>query len=133
MKRFTQSIGGRGRLRAAGAVLTLAGAITAVVVLLIPTTASGRTACPGFGSRVGISKFDPHAAKAGSNTLVTVWGSHLGEVIGVAVGPKGKQTFVKFDYSDNTIQFTVPSDAVSGPIFIESCTSSAWSKSSLRV
>ena len=51
----------------------------------------------------------------------------------MAVGPKGKQTFVKFDYSDNTIQFTVPSDAVSGPIFIESCTSSAWSKSSLRV
>jgi hypothetical protein len=96
-------------------------------------TASGRTACPGFGSRIGISKFDPHAAKAGSNTLVTVWGSHLGEVIDVAVGPKGKQTFVKFDYSDSTIQFTVPSDAVSGPIFIESCTASAWSKSSLRV
>jgi hypothetical protein len=63
MKRFTQSIGGRGRLRAAGAVLALAGAITAIIVLLVPATASGRTACPGIGSRIGISKFDPHAAK----------------------------------------------------------------------
>jgi len=133
MKKFGQGISGWGRLRAVGAVLTLALAITATVVLLVPTTASGRTACPGIGSRIGISKFDPHAAKAGSNTVVTVWGSHLGEVSDVAVGPKGKQTFVKFDYSDNTIQFTVPSDAVSGPIYIQSCTSSAWSKSSLRV
>ena len=133
MKPFTQSIGGRGRLRAAGAVLTLAGAITAIIVLLVPTTASGRTACPGIGSRIGISKFDPHAAKAGSNTVVTVWGSHLHEVSDVAVGPKGKQTFVVFTYGDNAIHFTVPSDAVSGPIYIQSCTSSAWSKSSLRV
>jgi len=133
MKKLTQSISRRGRLRAVGAVLTLAGAITAVVVLLVPTTASGRTACPGIGSRIGISKFDPHAAKAGSNTVVTVWGSHLGEVSDVAAGPKGKQTFVMFGYSNNAIQFTVPSDAVSGPIYIQSCTSSAWSKSSLRV
>src|SRR6476619_8085857 len=101
MKKFAQSISGRGRLRAVGAVLTLAGAITAIVVLLVPTTASGRAACPGFGSRIGISKFDPHAAKAGSNTVVTVWGSHLGEVSDVAVGPKGKQTFVVFTYSHN--------------------------------
>jgi len=38
-----------------------------------------------------------------------------------------------FSYSDNAIHFTVPSLAVSGPIYIQSCTDSAWSKSSLRV
>jgi hypothetical protein len=132
MEKVVQRARRRGLLRSIAAGLTLAGAIAAVAVLAVPT-ASGKSACPGIGSRVRINGFDPHKAKAGSNTEVMVWGSHLGEVSDVYIGPKGKQTHVHFKYIDNKIFFHVPDNAVSGPIQIVSCTSSDWSHSSLRV
>ncbi len=99
----------------------------------LPDDGLGSHGLPGDCQQDRHLEARPERGEGGSNTVVTVWGSHLREVSDVAVGPKGKRTFVVFTYSDNTIQFTAPSDAVSGPVYIQSCTSSAWSKSSLRI
>src|SRR5207248_1449282 len=74
-----------------GAVLTLAGAIVGLVVLILPTSAFGGPGCGG--STMRIFNFDPPSAKAGSNTVVTIYGANLKEAEdSVWVGPKGNQT-----------------------------------------
>ena len=133
MEKIAQGARRRGLLRSIAAGLILAGAITAVVVLFLPATASGRSACPGFGHRPTIKKFDPHKAKVGSNTPVTIWGSHLGDVHTVLVGPKGNQTAQTFQNIGDTIVFTVQVGTVDGRIQVIACGGSAWSGSSLRV
>jgi len=122
-----------GLVRKVVAFLTLAVAVTVAVVLLLPPAASSKSACPGIHSRVRIKGFDPPKAKAGSDTVVTVWGSHLDEVLSMAVGPKGRLTYVMFVHADNVLQFEVPADAVSGPIWVWACLESDRSQKTLRV
>jgi hypothetical protein len=122
-----------GPLRSIAAGVAFAGAIAAVAVLLVPTTAFGKSACAGFGTRIRIAGFSPNVAKAGSSTLVTVWGSHLNDASSVFVGPKGRQTQMFAAHMGDELVFSVPSNTVSGPIEAVSCSSTAWSTRSLRV
>ena len=120
-----------------GAVLTLAGAIVGLVVLILPTSAFGGPGCGG--STMRIFNFDPPSAKAGSNTVVTIYGANLKEAEdSVWVGPKGNQTPTSsFTYANNVITFTVPTGAVSGPIALASTSHNpgcmTFSQRSLRV
>jgi IPT/TIG domain len=127
----------RHRRRAIVAIVAAVG----TAILLVATASEGTASssrqlpCVFTGKRLSISKFTPASAKAGSNTEVTVYGTHLNYVVRVAVGPKGRQTFVIFNYSSGAIHFTVPDAAVSGPISIEDCGAHnvAWSRTDLRV
>jgi IPT/TIG domain len=125
------------RRRAIVAIVAAVGTAILVVATASEGTASGsrQLPCVPTGKRLSISRFTPASAKAGSNTEVTVYGTHLNYVVRVKVGPKGRQTFVMFNYSGGAIHFTVPDEAVSGPIYIEDCGADnfAWSKTDLRV
>ena len=116
--------------------LTLASAAVVIAVLVIPTAAFGRGTCAPSGKRLSITSFDPPFAKAGSDTVVHVDGSHLNYVRAVAIGPKGQQTWTGVpNFVNGGIEFTVPPGAVSGPITVVDCNlaHSARSRSDLRV
>ena len=133
-------VGRWGWVRTIGAGLTLAGTAVVFVLLIFPTSAAADhgNACKTDDGSVQIFSFTPHKAKAGSDTVVTIYGQHLDVVEDVILGgttAKNQSNIDNFTYVDNTIQFTVPADAHSGKIAVGTTTSPclAWSGSSLRV
>jgi hypothetical protein len=125
--------------RHAAAFLALTGTAALIAVIMAPAASSSRAQRCLSNKKLEIFRFDPHFAKAGSNTVVHVDGSNLGVVALVEIGPKGRQTFTPFTHVGDSLEFTVPMGAVTGKIFIQECgplvgaPHTAWSDAVLHV
>ena len=127
------------RRKHVAAFLGLTGMAALVAILMAPAASSSRAQRCQSNKKLEIFRFDPHFAKAGSNTVVHVDGSNLGVVDLVEIGPKGRQTFTPFTHVGDSLEFTVPKGAVTGKIFIQECgppvgaPHTAWSDAVLHV
>ena len=137
-------LGWKGGLAAGVPIAALA---ALVAVLLFPAGASSRPSicssissgkksfapCCSSNKKLSITSVSPTTAKAGSNTVVDVGGSHLQNVSELLVGPKGDQTEQMFWYADNELHFSVTPGTRTGKIQVYECgPHTAWSRDVLH-